>query len=153
MATPALTPPATARTVVVRPLAPEEYSRLAGLPFTSVIGIPDPQLCSVLVAENSAGEIVGLWSAMPVVHLEGLWVREDYRKTTVLGRLHRQMRVLLGQLGVRSCFTYVEDPDVLIIALKAGFQRLRGDLLYLELPAAEPVPVPAPAASPVEGAA
>lgn len=123
--------------VLIRALTPDEYPRLAGLPFTSVIGIPDPQLCSVLVAENSAGEIVGLWSAMPVVHLEGLWVREDYQKTTVLGRLHKAMRTLLATLGVRSCFTYVEDPSVLIIALKAGFQRLRGDLLYLELPPKE----------------
>jgi hypothetical protein len=43
------------------------------------------------------------------------------------------MKRVLTSLGLVQSFTYVESPDVLMLALKAGFTRLPGDLLLLDL--------------------
>lgn len=120
-------------TVTVRPLAAEEFGRLADLPI-GARGLPDPATTAIVVAETSDGQIVGVWGAFPVVHLDGLWVHPDYRKhTSVAARLLRGMKTLLAQLGLRYSFTIVEDPTVLILALKAGFRKLPHDLCFLDL--------------------
>lgn len=129
---------APARTQV-RILRREEYPRLVDLPFASR-GLPDPDRTVILVAENEAGEIVGLWAAMTAIHLDGLWVEPTYRRhSRVAVQLLRGMKTALQQLDLLQSFTYVEDADVLMLALKAGFTRLPGDLLILDLTPKEAV--------------
>lgn len=126
--------PAPPRTAV-RILPADEHHKLSTFPFAERRGLPDPDRTLILVAENPDGEIVGVWAAMTTVHLEGLWVAESYRRTSrVAVQLLRAMRALLTQLGIVQSFTYTEDANVLVLALKAGFTRLPGDLLFLELP-------------------
>ena len=130
MPTDTLAPPRT----TTRVLPPEEHHRLAHFPLAECRGLPDPSRTVILVAETETGEIVGVWCAMTVVHLEGLWVAESYRRTSrVAVQLLRTMKSVLTALGIVQSFTYVETADVLVLALKAGFTRLRGDLLTLDL--------------------
>ena len=60
--------------------------------------------------------------------------RVMHRRTSrVAVQLLRTMKSVLTALGIVQSFTYVETADVLVLALKAGFTRLRGDLLTLDL--------------------
>jgi len=130
----------------VRQLPPEEYDRLADLPFAARYGVPDPRYAAILVAETPDGTIVGVWAALTTVHLDGLWVAPDYRRATaVAAKLLRGMKAMLRELGVLHSFTLVQDPEVLNMAIKAGFQRLPTDVCFLDLSA--------PPSTPPEGAA
>lgn len=117
--------------LTVRELPTEEWDRLIGLPFAAN-GLPDPALAAIVVAEQD-GRIVGVWAALTAVHLDGLWVDPAERGTTVAGRLLREMKTLLLDRGVTVSFTMVSDPQVAILAYKAGFTRYPGDLFMLQM--------------------
>lgn len=124
--------------ITVRELPPAEWDKLQAAPLGQAYGLPDPRAARVLVAETADGTLVGCWAACVTVHLDGLWVAPDYRKPSfVASKLLAAMRVLLRQAGIRHSFTMVEDPAVLILALKAGFEKLRVDLLLWDV-GAEP---------------
>lgn len=121
----------------VRILSAEEWHKLAELPIGAT-GIPDPERCHILVAETPDGEIVGTWALVTVPFLEGLWVKEEYREhSSIAGRLLSTMKSLLHSLGIFQSFTLVQDVPVLILAHKAGFERLPGDLMMLITPPEE----------------
>lgn len=116
-----------------RLLPPEEWDRLLAMPFGSN-GLPPPEHCLVLVAETPEGEIVGLWSAMTAIHMEGLWVHEDYRRRTLTAAtLLKEMRAILTEQGILHCFTIVQSDEVLTLAKKAGFEVLPGNLCHWDL--------------------
>ena len=117
----------------IRELPADEYDRLAPLPIAAH-GIPDPRLCAVLVIETPDGEIVGVWAAQTAVHLDGLWVAPEYRRASLLAiKLLKGMKDLLTRQGIMQSFTIVESVEVLALATKAGFTRIHGDLLLLDL--------------------
>jgi hypothetical protein len=123
----------------VRQLPPEEWERLRDFPLAERYGIPDPRGAAILVAETPAGEIVGVWAALTTVHLDGLWIAPEYRRTSlVAAKLLRGMKAMLTQLGIVHSFTLVESPEVLVLALKAGFQKLPYDLCFLDLTSQAP---------------
>lgn len=120
----------------VRPLPPEEYHRLAHFPIAERFGVPDPRAAQILVAEDPAGDIVGIWAALTTVHLDGLWIAPEYRRTSrVASQLLHGMKSLLRHLGIVHSFTMVayDSPDVLILAQKAGFDLLPMHLCFLDL--------------------
>ncbi len=124
------------QTYTVRQLPVVEWERLEGLPFASQ-GLPSPDLTVIFVAETAEGAIVGLWSAMTAVHLDGLWIAEAHQGTTIAGRLLRAMKTFLQTHGITVSFTVVSDPEVMILAHKAGFTRVPGDLWMLHRPPLE----------------
>lgn len=131
--------------VTVRQLPPDEWERLRALPFATNGLPPNPELTAILVAENAEGAIVGVWAAMTAVHLDGLWVAPEYRRTSrVAMKLLRGMKDMLLRLGVVQSFTIASSTEVLVLALKAGFQRMHGDLCFLDLSAADEGEQPCP---------
>lgn len=130
-------PVETATGYTSRVLPAPEWERLIGLTFAEH-GLPDPDLTTVVVVEQG-DRIVGVWVAMTAVHLEGLWVDPAHQGTTVAGRLLRQMREFLQTHGITISFTIIADPQVMVLAHKAGFTRYPGDLWVLQLPPQEMV--------------
>lgn len=119
--------------MVTRELPPEEWYRLADYPIMAN-GPLDPSCCRIVVVENEDGDIVGVWSAMTAVWVEGLWVAEPYRKkSTVAGRLLAGMKGMLQYFGVRQCFTFTQTEYVAGLAMKAGFEPLPGQTFVLQL--------------------
>lgn len=118
--------------MTIRELPFEEWDKLDGLPF-SANGLPNPDTCKVLVAED-ANEIVSVWSVVTAKFLEGMWVREDHRKTTVTGRMVQSMKSFLAKEQIESAYTIVQDSEVRRLAEKAGFDVIPGDfcVLYVE---------------------
>lgn len=126
-------PPTARPTYVTRVLPVDEWERLRDLPFGSQ-GLPDPQLAMIIVSEDPAGAIVGVWAAATQVMLDGLWVDPNHRDTPIAGQLLRQMKALLTERAITTSFTLISDPQVMALAVKAGFVRAPGDLWMLQLP-------------------
>ena len=121
-----------------RVLPTVEWERLRPFPFATN-GLPDPELTTIVVSENGAGEIVGIWAALTAVHLDGLWVHPDHHDTIIAGQLLRTMKDTLQAYGISVSFTVIQDPAVMVLAYKAGMIRAPGDLWMLQLPPREPV--------------
>lgn len=118
--------------MIIRPLPFDEWDKLEGLPIFSN-GYPDPDMSVIIVAEDTEGAIVGVWGAFRPVLLDGLWIREDHRHTTVAGRLLHTMKDFLRSVPVDAAYTYTEIPEVLELAKKAGFKVIPGDICLLNL--------------------
>ena len=120
-----------------RVLPVEEWDRLRDLPFATN-GLPDPAFSQVIVTETTEGQIVGLWAMLTAVHLDGLWTDSAHRGTVVAGQLLATMKDQLAALGITVSFTVISDPQVMVLAHKAGFTRYPGDLWILQTPAEPP---------------
>lgn len=129
-------PVGTRPTYVTRVLPVEEWERLRDLPFGSQ-GLPDEHFALIIVTEDPAGAIVGVWAAVTAVHLDGLWVEPTHRDTPIAGQLLRQMKATLQEKGVTTSFTLIQDAEVMVLAHKAGFVRSPWDLWQLDLPLAD----------------
>jgi hypothetical protein len=116
----------------IRILPFEEWDKLDGFPIAAN-GFPNPETSIILVAELPSGEIVGTWEAVAPVILEGLWVREDYHKTSVLPRLFETMKSTLRNMNIDRAYTLVQTPDVKALAEHGGFEMIPGDLCVLNL--------------------
>lgn len=116
-----------------RDLPPEDWHRLATFwPFTD--GLPDPRFSRIIVAEvgGPGGEIRAFWTVMTCVHVEPVWIHPDDRKRPgLVRRLWTAVHTLLLDLDVRVAFACILDKDAaqnVPLALRLGFQKLRGDL-------------------------
>lgn len=117
--------------MTIRQLPFEEWDKLEGFPIATN-GLPNPDTSVIFVVE-SEGQIVGTWEAITPVILEGLWIREDFRRTTAMGRLLNEMKSFLRGINIDKAFTLVQTSDVLELAHKAGFETIPGDFLMLDL--------------------
>lgn len=118
----------------VRILPKNEWPRLFSIgPFAQAQVLPDPLYANVLVEENEAGEIVGCWEATSIILLEGLWRREDQRKSFSAKRLLFGMIEFLRDRRVKTAITVVQNAEVRALAEKAGFVHLPGTLHLLTL--------------------
>lgn len=119
--------------VSVRELPVEEWGKLEGYPIATN-GLPDPDRCAVLVAEED-GKIVGTWGVVFAPFLEGLWVDADYRQRTfTAAKMLIGMKHMLEDKKIPQALTLVQTPYVLELAQKAGFQVLDGDLCMINIP-------------------
>jgi len=110
----------------------EEWDKLDDLPFMSN-GCPDPNTTVIVVAETSDGSIVGVWGAFTPVVLDGLWIHEDYRHTSVAAKLLITMKDFLLSIKIPKAFTFTSIPEVEKLAQHAGFVPIAGNILMMPL--------------------
>jgi hypothetical protein len=65
--------------VIARVLPPNEWQKIRGTELPAVIDDAPTDDVEVIVVEDDAGELVAGVSRVRITHLEGLWVRPDYR--------------------------------------------------------------------------
>jgi N-acetylglutamate synthase-like GNAT family acetyltransferase len=118
--------------MVIRQLPFEEWDKLEGYPIAQN-GLPDPDVSIMLVAETPEGEIVGTWSALAPIILEGLWVKPEFQKTSVLPKMFTTMKSLLKAAHIDRAYTLVQTPEVKALAEHGGFEVIPGDLCVLDL--------------------
>lgn len=124
--------------VSVRVLDPSEYHLLAYLPPFNTEGIPNFGHTTVVVMEdNEVGRIVGYWMLFDAVHVEPLWIHEDYRKRPGVGRrLWRKVRDILVGANVPGAFAMILDHDAVpnvSMAKRLGFTKIEGELYYIRV--------------------
>lgn len=116
--------------MVVRELPHDEWFKLLDLPIGQN-GLPGEDVMVVVAEDND--EIVGVWTAGPILVLEGLWVREDHQKKTALYRIYSFMLERLKSLGVSFIYSIVQTPEMAQLAAHGGFKPLEGQLIVLDL--------------------
>lgn len=118
----------------LRQLPPAEWDRIRDYGhFHTGTPLPAPEHAVMLVVEEDA-QIIGVWMAMNVVLLEGLYISEEYRhKSGVARRLFHGMISLLQGRGIRSALAYTPHPAVAAMAEKAGFTKVDGELYLLSV--------------------
>lgn len=116
--------------ITTRVLPPDEYHKLGGLPISS-LQPPDPTRCQIVVVEDGT-EIVGTMAVIVLPILEGVWVKEDYRKTAAFGRLWKGMQKLLKTMDIHSVAGFVQTPEMVALAATAGFDRMVEGTLCLK---------------------
>jgi len=126
--------------MVIRQLPFEEWDKLDGFPIAQNGGrhpfydiLPNPEVSIIIVAETEGGEIVGTWSAVAPVVLEGLWVKEEYRKKGVFPKMYNTMMDSIFNMGITNVYTLVQTPDVKSLALKLGFEIIPGEFCMIKL--------------------
>jgi hypothetical protein len=112
--------------VTTRVLPRDEYARLTATELATVW--PHlPESAQVIVVEDEDGQIVGCWSALPVLHAEGVWIAPDARrKGGVALRLLRGMREVLKDYGVSTVVTGAQDATVADLIVRLGGRQLPG---------------------------
>ncbi len=95
-----------------RELPKHEWPRLVGTELEAVMSTL-PEDVKVVVVEDESGAIIGCWAAMPVMHVEGVWIAPAHRgRTAVARRLWSGMRQTLASFGAAGAWTAAVAPDV-----------------------------------------
>lgn len=104
--------------MTTRTLPPAEWARLRGTELEHVWpGLPTDEAQIVVVEDE--GQIVGCWAAYRAVHVEGVWIHPDHRRSRVALRLWRGMRRVVAEMfGAGGAWTGSQSPE--IDALLAG---------------------------------
>lgn len=96
-----------------RVLPHEEWGRLAHTPLGAVVASLNPATTAVVVVEDTDGAIVACWAALTVVHAEGAWIAEPYRRrVSVTLRLWRAMRRIVAATGATRVVTGANSDEV-----------------------------------------
>ncbi len=118
--------------MTTRMLPPSEWGRLAGSELADVADVIAPASTSVLVVEDDAGQIVGCWALVTILHAEGLWIHPDHRgRTGVARRLWAGMRRLVTDRGVRAVVTASMNPVITHLLEHAGARPVPGTAYVL----------------------
>jgi hypothetical protein len=120
--------------MTTRELPPEEWAKLAGTEAESVWPHLNPETAHVIVVEQGP-QIVGCWIALPIYHVECLWIDPAHRKASSVGRrLWTGMRRLLGGLSVTNVLTAAMSEDVRALLAHVGAEQLPGDHYVMRFP-------------------
>lgn len=97
--------------MITRLLPPSEWTRLD----PAKMKLPAIEAASVdgdVVVVEDHGEIVGCWSVMTCVHVEGLWIDPRYRRKVAVGRrLWNAMKDIVKRRGAHGALMCVVTEE------------------------------------------
>jgi len=110
--------------MTTRELPREEWHRLAGTELEPYVHDQPDGVLAVLVVEDG-DQIIGCWSILTLVHVEGVWIDPAHRKhgavaRQLLGAMWRRLR----SLGVRAVLTGAVTTEVEQLLARLGAARV-----------------------------
>lgn len=106
-------------------LPPEEWHKTAHIFAEFGYGIPPKETCLLSVAEQG-NEIKGLLCVQPVMHMEPIWVKEDYRGIINVRKLQKPLLRVLPK-GMEY-YAFTPSRTVRWIAGTFGMKPLPWDI-------------------------
>lgn len=103
----------------LRKLAPEEFPILKQVHEGFQ---PDPKT-SIAVLADENDEIVGRVFLMAPVHVEGPWVRDDKRGSTLGARLMSRAELEARECGVTKLFAYAANGQLADYLERLGYKK------------------------------
>lgn len=82
----------------------------------------NPAMTTAVVALNENDEMVGRMYLCLMPHIEGTWVRDDYRSGSVGFRLEKEMEKVCKELGVSKVMAYC-GPELETYMERLGFTK------------------------------
>lgn len=119
-------------TLSVRDLPEEEWEKLRDHPSLGGHPLPHPKTSRAIVVERD-GEIVGVWFAIQVVHLEPIWLKKEERSTGAGLLLFRGMKRLLDSCSLKRVFSFSDNPVISAYLGRLGFVKLPYEIHALEV--------------------
>lgn len=110
--------------LTIRQLLPAEYARLDG--HQALEGVTTaPRTADYFIAEDaSTGTIHAVWTLLPVVHTEPVWISPPYRSTLLGSRLWRAVRAYLDSSGLRTAYCFAGNSRIAGYLGRLGFTPL-----------------------------
>lgn len=119
--------------MTLRELPLDEWPRLSACQFGDLWQGLKPEDTTVLVIEQD-GEIVAHWCLLRIYHVEGLWIRHDYRqRLSVARRLWLGMRALAAGMGARAVMTGADTDEIRAMLTRVGATKLPFDSYVLPI--------------------
>lgn len=123
--------------LVYRELPVDEWNKITTVPQFAHGATPDPAAARVLVAQDqTTGNIVAYWFVFTAVHVEPVWIAEDYRhRPSVVRRLWSGVKRILTSINCDlafCCVNYDAPWANASMAQRLGFRRLPTDLYFLK---------------------
>lgn len=109
--------------MTIRELPSEEWGKVEGHPALGGVKL-DPSNAVLFVAENEAGEIIGVQGITLVLHLEPAWTAPDHRGSTIAYRLFDTARQKLDDCRVNTALCYTDQPEVKDYLTRVGLKEL-----------------------------
>ncbi len=105
--------------MIIRQLEAHEFGRLDG--HVGLGGISAPRLADYIVAEDDHGNIRAFWSVIMVPHVEPIWIDEEFRSTTLAGRLWKALRAYLDKVQVPVVYSFAASRSIAAYLSRLGF--------------------------------
>jgi hypothetical protein len=119
----------------VRILPRGEWGKLDGTPLGEVAGSLNSTNVRVAVVEDDAGDIVGTIAAFRVLHVHGLWIKEDHRRSPSIGcRLLLALRRIAKHWGAEVALTERVPDNVADMIGRLGGIPWEGPAFLLPIP-------------------
>jgi len=110
--------------ITVRQLMGIEYIRLKDIEEGFV---PKPEASLVVIAEDENGEICGRLMLLPILHLDGIWIREDLRDNLKGGRaavrIEKEMMRILEEAQITGVQVDVYKPELESYLSRMGYRK------------------------------
>lgn len=109
-------------------VAPEDYSILE--PVFKAYGseVPDPKLSRIACASLN-GEIIGFYCLQLVAHAEPMWIKPDFRGSTVAARL---IQMINEQRQDKRAYVVCDTEESQRMCEKLGLKRVESPVYYME---------------------
>ena len=107
----------------IRVLAAEEWDKLKPIFAEYTAPVPRPEVATAIVAENEAGEIVGLLMLQLTLHAEPLWIRGDQQHNGLWRDLHHEMEVQFAKTG-GTYYAFAPRGGMAKITEAVGMEKL-----------------------------
>lgn len=123
--------------IEVGELPVEHWNLLLSVPpYDTLGGLPDPNHTRVVVMiDTDIQKIVGYWHMFDAIHLEPLWIAEEYRHRPKAGiKLWNKILELLDRAHAKVAFAFIDDADIpknLPLAKKLGFRQIPGACYWI----------------------
>lgn len=108
----------------LRVLPPDEWDRIEEPQMKRVLPYLIPEDTRLIVVEHE-GRIVGLWAAIKMVHLEGVWIDPAERgKVPIVRKLLQGIWSVARGWNARTCWTGATNDDVRTLIRKLGGEEV-----------------------------
>ena len=116
----------------VRELRPDEWGRLENHPSLQY-PLPSPEAARVVIAEVG-DTIVAYWLALQVIHLEPIWIHEDYRGGHLIKRMLGALLTILASCRVSMAFCFSDRAEISGYLKRLGFKLIPWEVFGLTCP-------------------
>jgi GNAT superfamily N-acetyltransferase len=106
--------------VIVRALTPEEYPILRDFPGGFVPNTAN----SIALVSFDGDKPIGRMLLVTMVHIEGTFVQESYRKTTIGYRMLKEAEHQAKNAGLKTVMAYVPTQEVADYLARLGYQQM-----------------------------
>lgn len=117
-----------------RILPRDEWHRLNETPLSEhAISLMDAKGLQIVVVEDGS-QIVACWAVLPVLHLEGAWIRPDRRKSpSIARRLMAAVGSVLKPIGANWVLTGAQDEPTRQLLQHFGAAKVPMDTYMISM--------------------